>query len=102
MDRRLSLHKELKELLGSDNCYYQPPESLKLKFDCIVYNLSSAKVDKADDKVYLWTRRYNLTLFTKDPDNPLIEEIPKHFEYCSLNNHYTKDHLNCYNYVLYF
>lgn len=102
MDRRLSLHQELKGLLGNDNCYYQPPESLKLKYDCIVYNLSSANVDRANNETYLFTRRYNVTLITKDPDNPLIETIVKHFKRCSFNNHYTKEHLNCYNYTLYY
>lgn len=102
MDRRLSLHKEFETLLGNKNCYYQPPESLKLKFDCIIYNLSAANIDRADNKVYLFTRRYNVTFITKNPDNPIIEELPKRFEHCVLNNFFTSDNLNHYNYTLFY
>ena len=32
MDRRLKLHEELCDILGSRNVYFQPPETVKMKY----------------------------------------------------------------------
>ena len=102
MGTRPDLDRELRTLLGSTNCYFQPPENVKLKYDCIVYRLSNAKNIRSDNVSYLYSRRYTLTLITKDPDNVLIDEIPKHFKHCNLTNFFTIDNLNHYNYDLYY
>ena len=38
MDRRLQLHEELCSVLGSRNVYFQPPETIKLTYPCIIYS----------------------------------------------------------------
>ena len=37
MNRRYELHAVLEGILGSGNVYFQPPENLKVRYDCIVY-----------------------------------------------------------------
>ncbi len=37
---RQDLHEALVDALGSNNVYYEPPESVKLNYPCIVYYLS--------------------------------------------------------------
>ena len=37
VDRRNDLQKLLVEVLGSKNVYFQPPESVKMKYPAIVY-----------------------------------------------------------------
>ena len=106
MASRLSLHEDLKTLLGSSNVYYQPPESLKIKYPCFIYRLSSANVTPADNDIYLYTRQCQLTFITKDPDSELIDEIPKFFakkfKGCRMSAHFTSDNLNHYNYTIHY
>lgn len=106
MASRLSLHEDLKTLLGSNNVYYQPPESLKIKYPCFIYRLSAANVHAADNNIYLYNRQYQLTYITKDPDSELIDEIPKYFarkfKGCRMSAHFTSDNLNHYNYTIHY
>lgn len=106
MASRLSLHEDLKALLGSNNVYYQPPESLKIKYPCFIYRLSGATANPADNDIYLYTRQYQLTYITKDPDSELIDEIPKYFtkrlKGCRMSAHFTSDNLNHYNYTIHY
>lgn len=102
MGSRPDLHRELENLLGTKNCYFQPPESVKIKYDCIVYNRTSAQNDRADNDSYLYTASYRLTFITKNPDSPIIDEIPKRFKYCRMVNNFTRDNLNHYIYDLYY
>lgn len=106
MASRPDLHRDLVALLGSNNVYYQPPESLKIKYPCIIYRLSGASPVAADNDIYLYNRQYQLTFITKDPDSELIDEIPKYFtkkfKGCRMSAHFTSDNLNHYNYTIYY
>lgn len=72
---RLTLHQKLINILGSDNVYYNPPESLKMKFPCIVYNRSYIEPIHADNIKYLDYTTYKITLVSKDPDHPAVRLI---------------------------
>ena len=102
MGRRQNLHDELKELLGTSNCYFQPPESLKLKYPCYVYKREAPDVLRADNMMYRRVHKYGLTYITLNPDDPLIEETEGHFSMCRMTRHYTADNLNHYYYDLYY
>lgn len=106
MASRLDLDRDLRSLLGSDNVYYQPPESLKIKYPCFIYRLSGANQIPADNDLYLYVRQYTLTYVTKDPDSELIDEIPKYFtkklKGCRMSTFFTSDNLNHYNYTIYY
>ena len=47
--KRTDLHEILKEILGSDNVYFQPPESYKMEYPCIVYERSALTTRFADN-----------------------------------------------------
>lgn len=94
MDRRTELHEELCTLLGSRNVYFQPPSTVKMKYPCLVYQRDSSNDRFADNGRYLHRWGYSLTYITYDPDDPLVDEIPRHFQYCRWNRHYTADNLN--------
>lgn len=102
MASRLDLHERLCTLLGSRNVYFQPPESIKLKYDCIVYKEEPCRKLHADDKKYLHRNRYTLTYITKDPDSPLIHVFDTALPYCNFDQSYTSDNLNHYVYNLYY
>ena len=52
MENRLDLHEELCELLGSRHVYFQPPESIKLIYPCIVYSMSGVLKLNANNRLY--------------------------------------------------
>lgn len=98
---RLEFDAILRNLLGSNNVYFQPPSSVKMKYDAIVYELDDIDVRHADNVPYLATRRYRVTLITKNPDNPLSDEIAK-LPLTQFNRFYTADNLNHYVYIIYY
>lgn len=75
MTNRLTLQHKLEEILGSKNVYYNPPESQKMEFPCIVYNLSYIEQIHADNKKYLDYTTYKITVVSRLPDHPSIKAI---------------------------
>lgn len=94
MDRRLELHEKLCDILGSRNVYFQPPESVKLKYPCIIYALSDIYVKHANNHIYGHKNRYTLTVVDRDPDSTIHEDILYSFKYCSFDRPFTRDNLN--------
>ena len=101
MDRRLELQKKLEELLGSDHVYYQPPESLKMKYPAIRYSKSGIESKYADDTSYLKRTRYELIVIDSRPDNPVINKLLE-LSYCSYGRNYASNNLNHDTFTLYY
>ena len=101
MERRLLLHQILLEILGNKNVYFQPPESKKMEYPCIVYERNAVDTKFADDKPYLNTKRYTVTVIDKDPDSKIPDKIAA-LPLCTFNRHYTADNLNHDIYNLYY
>lgn len=102
MRSRVELHNKLKELLGSNNVYFQPPESLKLKFPCIVYNLTSIQTMYANDNRYRNFRCYQVTYITSDPDTDMIDRFLDSIEYSSFDRCFTSDRLDHNIFTVYY
>lgn len=92
-DHRLELHDLLKELLGSDQVYYQPPESTKMSYPAIKYNKQTIRKVHANNQAYLIRDCYQLIVIDKLPDNQVIKELLE-LPYCSYDRHYVADNLN--------
>lgn len=91
-DHRLELHSLLEELLESKNVYYQPPESIKMQYDAIKYSKDAIDTTHANDGKYLMKDRYELTVISKRPDNPVIKKLLA-LPYCSYDRPYVADNL---------
>lgn len=102
MASRLKLHEELCELLGTRNVYYQSPESVKMQYDAIRYELGGKDLKHANNKIYLNTNRYDGVVITRDPDTLIPDKLLAHFEMCSFGRPYTADNLNHYPFTLYY
>lgn len=100
--RRIELGTIFRELLGSTNVYFQPSESTKIKYPCIIYELSDLDLTHADNLNYRKVPRYEVKLITKDPDFPLIEELPDSFSMCRFDRHYVAENLHHYTYSIYY
>lgn len=98
---REDLHYVLVNLLGSSNVYFQPPETTKLKYPCIVYELSDMETVKADNKKYLVRKRYQVTIIDEDPDSELPDKMIK-LPYCRFDRPFSTEDLNHWVFSLYF
>lgn len=102
MGTRLELHEELCTILGSRNVYFQPPESIKMQYPCIVYNPAYVNIQRADNKAYRMTDKYNVQYITKEADDTLYHDMLKHFEICSFDRYFRADGLHHYTTSLYY
>ena len=101
MASRLELHEILCNILGSRNVYFQPPESVKMKYPAMVYSLSGMRNNHANNKVYAQMRSYQITVIDASPDSLISDRISK-LPYCSFDRFYPSDGLNHYVYTLYY
>lgn len=92
-DRRLQLHEILVKTLGSSNVYFQPPETIKLKYPCIIYTRDGDSTLQANDGLYRRIIRYTVTVIDKNPDSKIPDRIAQ-LKYCSFNRHFTYEGLN--------
>ena len=96
---RVELHKTLTDIL--DNVYYQPPESIKLSYPCIVYHLSRFQTKFANNKRYRDLKCYDLTLIDKSVTSKYLQPI-RELPYCEFTRFYTSDNLNHFCFQIYF
>lgn len=75
MRSRLQLQSLLEEILESRNVYFQPPENIKLKFPCIVYQLNNYENIAANNNPYIQFERYSITLIDSDPESKVMDKL---------------------------
>lgn len=100
MDKRLELHKILCEVLGSNNVYYQPPESVRMNYPAIVYSRSDIENRFANNSVYTQSYFYIITVIDYDPDSEIVYRLSQ-LPGCRYDRHYTVDNLNHDVFILY-
>lgn len=98
---RVELDRILRKTLGSSNVYFDPPESFKLKYPCIIYSLGGHSETFADNAQYYGMKRYSLLYVTQNADDPMAETLDE-LQYCRLTRPYTSDGLFHYAYEIYF
>jgi hypothetical protein len=101
MALRSDLHELLKTLLGSDHVYFQPPETVKLTYPCIIYERNRVNTRHANDLPYLLKKRYQVIVIDRDPDSEIPDKVAN-LPLCSFDRFYTADNLNHDVYNLFF
>lgn len=99
--KRLEFHEILCQILGCRHVYYNPPESIRLCYPCIVYHKSSEQKIPADDIAYLKHRSYQVTVIDCEPDSPIadkVAELPR----CSFGNAYVSENLYHTSYTVFY
>lgn len=102
MANRADLNKTLEELLGSENVYYDPPESVNMGYPAIRYNLENYSTNHANNKVYLSTPGYQLILIDRDPDSKFVKTLLTQYSHISFLRKYTVDGLHHWVFRLYY
>lgn len=101
MGSRQELSQILQSIVGSGRVHYQPPESIRLQYPCIIYRLAKMESDKADNIKYRKYKRYNVLFISNDPDDPIVEEL-NDLPYCSHQDRFVSDNLYHDPFILYF
>lgn len=82
--------------------YFQPPESVKMGYPCVVYFLDNVWTQNADNRNYINTNRYDLTYISRSPSVEIVDQIMSYFQMISMNRSYTSDGLYHYNFTLFY
>jgi hypothetical protein len=101
MDSRLDLQALLEIVTGSENVYFQPPESVKLKYPCIIYSRNAAVTNFANDMPYKYRTRYRVAVIDRNPDSTILAKVAE-LPLCAFERHFTADNLNHDIYNIYY
>lgn len=99
MAPRLELQALLETLTA--NVYFQPPDNITMEYPCIVYQRDGDQPEHAGNRLYLHTKRYQVTVIDRNPDSELpdmVIELPL----CAFDRFFVADNLNHYVFNLFF
>lgn len=100
MVNRLDLQRAFVDALGSKNVYFQPPESVKLQYPCIIYEEARGDTIQANDRNYIYRKAYSVLVIDKDPDSTIPDRI-REFPLCASGSPYKVDNLNHWPFTIY-
>src|SRR4051812_16096363 len=99
MASRLKLQTLLESL--TEYVYFQPPANIQMQYPCIRYVRDNSKLEHAGNKLYMHTKRYQVTVIDRDPDSELPDKVIE-LPLCSLDRYFAVENLNHYVYTLFF
>lgn len=100
-DRREEFMQVLKDILGSDNVYFQPPTSTTMRYPCIFFERSNLRTEFANNLPYKTKKRYSVSLIAVDPDDSTFDKL-SHLPMSTFDRHYKADNLNHDVFSIYF
>lgn len=80
------------------NVYFQPPETVRLEYPCIIFRLSKMENDRADNMPYTHWHKYTAIVIDRNPFSQIATRMIDEIRYCSSDRVYTAD--NLYHHVL--
>lgn len=102
MADRLDLQSEFEDFLGSRNVYYQPPESVHMKYPAIRYGRNGSALSHANNGVYLNVRRYDGVIIDPNPDSELPDKMLDRFPMCTFSKAYPSNNLHHFPFTIYY
>lgn len=102
LDKRLEFDAKIREVLGSNNVYFQPPETMKMSYPCIIYFKNNLPLTHANNGIYKQKQGYTLTYVDKDPDSEMPNTILHAFRYCRIDSYYRSEGLNHTKFTIYY
>ena len=103
-DKRLeldrTLRKVMREMVGLENVYFQPPANLLMKLPAIRYERGDIENTPADDRPYAQHTFYDVTVIDENPDSLLVYAIAS-LPRCRYGRHYKADNLNHDTFTIY-
>jgi len=91
----------LKDVLGSNNVYFQTPPNVQMLYPAIVYQRDAADTTFAGNKPYLSVKRYQVTVIDRDVDSEIPDRLAA-LPQCVFERHFNADGLSQDIFTLYF
>lgn len=106
MDRRQKFDAELREIQeetnGYQHTYFEPTESVRLKYDAVVYQRTDMNVRRADNKSYAVRDGYQVTVISRDPESKLPAAVQWHFSRCTPGKFFVRDNLYHFPFTIFY
>lgn len=83
------------------NVYFQPPANVQMQYPAITYERGRADTAFANNGPYRFTKQYQVTMITRDPDQSALDTIAA-LPMCTHERFYVADNLNHDVFNLYF
>lgn len=99
MAPRLELQSILEGI--TEHVYFQPPVNVEIQFPCITYARDGSETERAGNKLYRLTKRYQVTVIDRNPDSVLPDEVEE-LPLCDFDRFFAADNLNHYVFTLFF
>lgn len=84
-----------------ENVYFQPPSNVQMEYPAIVYSRITAKTTFADNSPYRFTKQYQITSISRNPDDVNVDKIGI-LPMCKHERFYVVDGLNHDVFAIYF
>lgn len=88
-----------------DYLYFQPPESMKIKYNkdgAIIYSKTGLSPRRANDRIYTLQDSYSLTLITRNPDSTFPQRFQEEFPTASPGRVFVANNLYHHPFTLVF
>ena len=115
MERRSDLLiQELKDLLGTEEVYFQASPNVGngvdeayiftgMQYPCFIMERTTAYQPHASDRNYLFRPGYKVTFINPDePDPEMLEKVMQKFPHCSYDKHFISDGLHHDVFMVYY
>lgn len=99
---REELQAMLQEFLGSEHVYFQPPESIRMKYPAIIYDLYRVNQRFASDRQHIGFPGWSITIIDRNKDVDWVSKMLESFKYCSVERIYVADNLAHYAFIVYY
>jgi len=94
MAPRSELQTLLEALVGEGgHVYFQPPETIRMEYPCIVYKRDTAQTKRADNLLYGNMKRYQLIVMDHSPDSAIPDKVAE-LPMCTFDRNFSADNLN--------
>lgn len=90
-NKRLLLHQQL--IVFTNNLYFQPPSNVLMKYPCIVYGKATPDKKNANNRTYVSSDEYQITVIERDPDSNTADDIVASLPYSTISNRFVTDNL---------
>lgn len=99
MGQRQVLQQVLETLC--EHVYFQPPANVQMEYPAIVYQRSSGVSTFANNDPYHFTKRYEVTLIARSPDEVILDKIAG-LPMTTYDRFFVADNLNHDVFTIYF
>ena len=99
MDSRLEFHEVLCDIVnitesnGDRHVYFDPPESVRMKYPAIRYRRKKINKRYANNGVYRLMHCYEVTVIDENPDSEISKKVLS-LPYCEFDRSYPSNNLN--------